>query len=122
MKKGLFLIALFFSSILFAKPPKLVVQLVIDQLRGDLINQYRPEFGKDGFNYLLAHALDYHNAHHPHANTVTCVGHATIATGSYPALHGIVNNDWYDKKQPKAFIVYQMKKALSCQQPARKKR
>lgn len=102
MKKGLFLIALFFSSILFAKPPKLVVQLVIDQLRGDLINQYRPEFGKDGFNYLLAHALDYHNAHHPHANTVTCVGHATIATGSYPALHGIVNNDWYDKKTAKS--------------------
>lgn len=102
MKKGLLLIALFFSSISFAKPPKLVVQLVIDQLRGDLINQYRSEFGKNGFNYLLAHALDYHNAHHPHANTVTCVGHATIATGSFPALHGIVSNEWYDKKLAKS--------------------
>ncbi|WP_347251638.1 alkaline phosphatase family protein [Legionella sp.] len=100
MKKGFLLILLTFSSVLLAtpKPPKLVVQLVIDQLRGDLIEKYRHEFGATGFNYLLAHGLDYHNAHHPHANTVTCAGHATIATGAYPALHGIVDNEWYDRK------------------------
>ncbi len=100
MKRSLILLLLCFSSVLFAnaKPPRLIVQLVVDQLRGDLINQYRDEFGPNGFNYLLAHGLDYHNAHHPHANTVTCAGHATIATGSYPALHGIVNNHWYDRQ------------------------
>jgi predicted AlkP superfamily pyrophosphatase or phosphodiesterase len=78
--------------------PKLVVQLVIDQLRGDLIYKYQQQFGKGGFNYLLSHAIDYHNTHHPHANTTTCAGHATVATGSYPALHGVINNEWYDRK------------------------
>lgn len=78
--------------------PKLIVQLVVDQLRGDLIQQHRPQFGSNGFNYLLNHAIDYHNAHHPHANTTTCAGHATIATGSYPSLHGVIDNDWYDRK------------------------
>lgn len=100
MKRTLALISLVFSALLHATPqqPKLVVQIVVDQLRGDLINQYRQKFGTNGFNYLLNHGIDYHNTHHPHANTVTCAGHATIATGSYPALHGIVNNDWYNRK------------------------
>ncbi|CDZ76882.1 Alkaline phosphatase precursor [Legionella massiliensis] len=100
MRKTVGLLAFLCSSLLFAsaKPPRLVVQIVVDQLRGDLINLYHNEFGLDGFNYLLAHGLDYHNTHHPHANTVTCVGHATIATGSYPALHGIISNNWYDRK------------------------
>ncbi|KTC84884.1 alkaline phosphatase family protein [Legionella brunensis] len=100
MKRVLTLLFILSSTLVFATPkqPKLVVQLVVDQLRGDLINRYHQKFGPNGFNYLLDHGLDYHNAHHPHANTVTCAGHATIATGSYPALHGIVNNDWYDRK------------------------
>ena len=78
--------------------PKLIVQVVVDQLRGDLIYNYQKQFGENGFNYLINHGLDYHNTHHPHANTTTCAGHATIATGSYPALHGIINNDWFDRK------------------------
>lgn len=81
-----------------SNPPRLIVQLVIDQLRGDLIHQHQQQFGPAGFNYLLAHGLDYHNAHHPHANTTTCAGHATIATGSYPALHGVIDNEWFDRK------------------------
>ncbi|MBI2786697.1 MAG: alkaline phosphatase family protein [Legionella longbeachae] len=78
--------------------PKLIIQLVIDQLRGDLIHKHQQQFGKEGFNYLLNYGIDYHNTHHPHANTTTCAGHATVATGSYPALHGIINNEWYDRK------------------------
>lgn len=78
--------------------PKLIVQLVVDQLRGDLIHRHQQQFGNGGFNYLLNHSVNYYNAHHPHANTTTCAGHATIATGSYPALHGIINNEWYDRK------------------------
>lgn len=77
--------------------PQLIVQIVIDQLRGDLIFKYQHQFGNNGFNYLINHGIDYHNTHHPHANTTTCAGHATIATGSFPALHGIINNDWYDR-------------------------
>jgi predicted AlkP superfamily pyrophosphatase or phosphodiesterase len=78
--------------------PKLIVQIVVDQLRGDLIQKHQKQFGNAGFNYLLSHAINYRNTHHPHANTTTCAGHATIATGSYPALHGIINNDWYNRK------------------------
>lgn len=95
--------AFFFSSLFVLncyadnKQPKLILQLVVDQLRGDLIQQHKDQFGASGFNYLVQHGLDFHNAHHPHANTTTCAGHSTIATGSYPSLHGIVDNDWYDR-------------------------
>jgi predicted AlkP superfamily pyrophosphatase or phosphodiesterase len=77
--------------------PKLIVQIVVDQLRGDLIHKHQHQFSHDGFNYLLNHSLDFQNAHHPHANTTTCAGHATIATGSYPAMHGVVDNEWFDR-------------------------
>lgn len=87
-----------FNAYANTNQPKLVVQIVIDQLRGDLIFKHQHQFGDSGFNYLLAHAINYSNTHHPHANTTTCAGHATIATGSYPAMHGIVNNTWYDIK------------------------
>ncbi|HHT0592239.1 TPA: alkaline phosphatase family protein [Legionella anisa] len=101
MKKYIYFIFLFLSCLnTYAQinQPKLVVQLVIDQLRGDLIQQHQQQFGNGGFNYLLSHAIDYHNTHHLHANTTTCAGHATVATGSFPALHGVVNNEWYDRK------------------------
>lgn len=109
MKKITLFISLFvvmaFSYAEHAQP-KLVLQLVVDQLRGDLIHQHQSQFGSGGFNYLLSHGIDYHNAHHPHANTTTCAGHATIATGSYPSLHGVVDNEWYDRKSKE--IVYCM--------------
>ncbi len=80
-------------------PPKLIVQLVIDQLRGDFISRYQTHFDAQGFNYLITHGISFDNARHPHANTVTCTGHATIATGSYPAYHGIIANRWYDRQK-----------------------
>lgn len=109
MKKYTYFIFLFLSclnSYAQINQPKLVVQLVIDQLRGDLIQQHQQQFGNGGFNYLLSHAIDYHNTHHPHANTTTCAGHATVATGSFPALHGVINNEWYDRKSQQ--LVYCM--------------
>jgi predicted AlkP superfamily pyrophosphatase or phosphodiesterase len=99
------LLATFFAQA-STKQPKLIVQIVVDQLRGDLIYQYQSQFGGNGFNYLLNHGINFDNTHHPHANTTTCAGHATIATGSYPALHGIVDNDWYDRKTNK--LIYCM--------------
>lgn len=107
MKKKFILPMLLLSTCFtYAQPPKLIVQIVVDQLRGDLIHQHQAQFGKDGFNYLLHHGINFYNAHHPHANTTTCAGHTTIATGSYPSLHGIVNNEWYDRKKNK--LVYCM--------------
>ena len=76
---------------------RLIVQLTVDGLRGDLLTRYRSSFGPDGFNRLLEGGVWYTNAHHLHANTETIVGHATLATGAHPAEHGMVGNVWLDR-------------------------
>lgn len=77
--------------------PKLVLQITVDQLRGDLLSRYYDRLGKGGFRYLLDAGTVYTNAHHRHANTETIVGHATLATGADPAEHGMVGNVWLDR-------------------------
>jgi predicted AlkP superfamily pyrophosphatase or phosphodiesterase len=73
----------------------LVLQITVDGLRGDLLNRYASNFGDDGFQYLRGRGVVYNNAHFLHANTETIVGHATLATGATPAIHGMVGNVWY---------------------------
>jgi hypothetical protein len=65
-----------------AEAPRLVLQITVDGLRGDLLDRYAENFGKDGFNYLLNEGVVYRNAHYLHANTETIVGHTTLATGA----------------------------------------
>jgi predicted AlkP superfamily pyrophosphatase or phosphodiesterase len=77
--------------------PRLILQITVDGLRGDLLERYRHHFGKGGFRYLLDEGVVYSNAHYQHANTETIVGHATLATGAQPATHGLIGNVWYDK-------------------------
>jgi predicted AlkP superfamily pyrophosphatase or phosphodiesterase len=79
-----------------AQRPKLVVQITVDQLRGDLPMRYRERLSKRGFRYLLEKGIHYNDAHYRHANTETAVGHASLATGADPSRHGIVGNDWID--------------------------
>ncbi|MDV7145682.1 alkaline phosphatase family protein [Tropicimonas sp. TH_r6] len=76
---------------------RLIVQLTVDGMRGDLLTRYRPSFGPDGFNRLLDSGVWYTNAHHLHANTETIVGHATLATGAHPSEHGMVGNVWLNR-------------------------
>jgi predicted AlkP superfamily pyrophosphatase or phosphodiesterase len=78
--------------------PKLVVQITVDQLRGDLPMRFRERLPEGGFRYLLEQGTHYANAHYRHANTETAVGHATLVTGADPSRHGIVGNDWIDPK------------------------
>ena len=90
------------SNVVAAEPaklsaPKLVVQITVDQLRGDLPMRYHERLGKGGFRYLLDQGTHYTNAHYRHANTETAVGHATLVTGADPSRHGIVSNDWFDQ-------------------------
>lgn len=94
--KRVFFLALVLSlsTQVFAKP-RLVLQITIDGLRGDLLDRYSANLGEDGFNYLLTQGAVYTNAHYLHANTETIVGHATLATGATPAVHGMVGNVWY---------------------------
>ncbi|UWQ93891.1 alkaline phosphatase family protein (plasmid) [Rhodobacteraceae bacterium M382] len=83
--------------------PRLVLQITVDQLRGDLINRYGSHLGEDGFNYLLNNGVVFKNAHHRHANTETIVGHTTLSTGADPAIHGMVANLWFDRKTGEQF-------------------
>ncbi|MCB1692718.1 MAG: alkaline phosphatase family protein [Pseudomonadales bacterium] len=96
----LFLITVTVACIAQAEPPRLVVQVTVDQLRGDLLNRYRDHFidkrGEQGFIRFYEKGTRYTNAHFRHANTVTGAGHATLATGALPSQHGIAANDWYD--------------------------
>jgi predicted AlkP superfamily pyrophosphatase or phosphodiesterase len=78
--------------------PRLVLQITVDQLRGDFITRYEGRLGEGGFRYLLDNGVYYSNAHYQHANTETIVGHASLATGTVPAAHGMVGNVWFDQE------------------------
>jgi predicted AlkP superfamily pyrophosphatase or phosphodiesterase len=77
--------------------PRLILQISVHQLRGDLPTRYFERLGKGGMRYLLEKGIHYNNAHHAHANTETIVGHVTLATGAHPAAHGMVGNIWFDR-------------------------
>jgi predicted AlkP superfamily pyrophosphatase or phosphodiesterase len=77
--------------------PRLILQITVDQLRGDLPTRYFDRFGEGGLRYLLETGIVYNNAHHAHANTETIVGHATLATGAHPSAHGMIGNIWFDR-------------------------
>lgn len=77
---------------------KLVLQITVDGLRGDLLSRYGDRFGPGGFRYLLDNGIAFTDAHYGHANTETIVGHATLATGAHPSEHGMVGNVWYDRE------------------------
>ena len=78
--------------------PKLVLQITVDALRGDLPNRFAHVLGDGGFRYLMERGVYYTNAHYRHANTETIVGHVSLATGSTPAAHGMVDNVWFDRE------------------------
>ncbi len=92
----LLLLGFGFSS-LHAQAPKLVVIIVIDQLRSDYLTRFRSRFGPGGFNRFLRKGSVFANCQYEYAATATAPGHAVLATGSYPRHNGIVGNSWYDR-------------------------
>jgi predicted AlkP superfamily pyrophosphatase or phosphodiesterase len=78
-------------------PVKLVLQITVDGLRGDLLNRYGDRLAEGGFRRLLENGAVFANAHYQHANTETIVGHTTLATGALPSQHGMVGNVWFDR-------------------------
>ncbi len=74
--------------------PRLVVLLVVDQLRADYIERFRDHY-RGGLQWLLEHGASFPDAAYRHAATVTSVGHATISTGMHPSTHGVVGNSWW---------------------------
>lgn len=78
-------------------PPKLVVGIVVDQMRADYIYRYWDNFGEGGFKRLINEGSFQRDAHFNYMPTVTGPGHASIYTGTTPSHHGIVANDRYDR-------------------------
>lgn len=89
--------------------PKLIVQITVDALRGDLPGRYKNVLGEGGFRYLMDDGIHYDNAHYEHANTETIVGHVSLATGTVPAAHGMVGNVWFDREEGR--LVYNIEDA-----------
>lgn len=76
------------------KRPKLVVGIVVDQMRWDYLYRYYERYGDDGFKRLLNEGFSNENTYINHLPTVTAIGHSTVFTGSVPAVHGITGNSF----------------------------
>ncbi|AWL09559.1 Alkaline phosphatase [Aquirufa nivalisilvae] len=79
-----------------AKRPALVVGIVVDQMRYDYLYKYQDRYSDNGFKRLMREGLNCQDNHYNYAPTVTAAGHASVYTGTVPAVHGIVGNDWTD--------------------------
>ena len=78
--------------------PKLLVGIMVDQMRPDYLTRFGPAFGPDGFNRLRREGLECRNTHYNYIPTVTGPGHSSVYTGTTPRYHGIVGNSWYDRR------------------------
>jgi hypothetical protein len=78
--------------------PKLVVLVVFDQMRGDYMARWAEQYGPDGFERIKKEGIWFSNCHVPYSCTSTGPGHASLSTGAPPSVHGIVENEWYDRK------------------------
>lgn len=76
-------------------PPRLVVVLAVDQMRADYLDRFGHQWS-DGLRRLVDEGAIFTNAAYSYFGTLTCAGHATIATGTVPATHGIVLDGWWD--------------------------
>jgi len=77
--------------------PKLVVGIIVDQMRYDYLTRFYERFGDGGFKRLIANGYNCKNTHYNYVPTYTGPGHASVYTGTTPESHGIIANDWYDK-------------------------
>jgi predicted AlkP superfamily pyrophosphatase or phosphodiesterase len=81
--------------------PKLVVGIVVDQMRQEYLYRFANKFGEGGFKRMMDEGFMLKNSHYNYIPTVTGAGHASVYTGTTPAHHGIIGNDWYDKELKK---------------------
>ena len=92
--------------------PKLVVGIVIDQMRQEYLYRFESKFGAGGFKRLMNEGFMLKNAHYNYTPTCTGPGHAAIYTGATPSIHGIIGNEWYDKE---------LKKKVNCVEDGKQK-
>jgi len=83
------------------KRPKLVVGIVVDQMKMDYLYRFSDDFSASGFKRLMNDGYVFHNMHYNYMPTYTAPGHASIYTGTTPAVHGIVGNEWFSSSTGK---------------------
>src|SRR3954464_8259344 len=81
-----------------AASPKLIVAILVDQMRYDYLERYQEHFSTNGFRLFTEHGVFMTFGHYNYVPTVTGPGHASFLSGSSPMIHGIIANDWYDRK------------------------
>ena len=103
MKFYLKFVVIIFSISIFAQSndefnqkPKLVVGIVVDQMKYEYIPKFWNKYGSKGFKRLVKDGFNAKNAHYSYAVTSTAPGHATVVTGTTPNYHGIIGNDWFN--------------------------
>lgn len=98
MKKFIWIATLIFSILTHAQDrPKLVVGIVVDQMKMEYLYRFESDFSPNGFKRLIAQGYTFENAHYNYMPTYTAPGHASVYTGTTPAIHGIVSNEWFHR-------------------------
>ncbi|MDR6238698.1 alkaline phosphatase PafA [Aureibacter tunicatorum] len=80
------------------KKPKLVVGIIVDQMRQEYLYRYEEHLSEDGFKRLIKDGFELKNTHYNYVPTSTGPGHASVYSGTTPTMHGIVANDWYSRQ------------------------
>ena len=81
--------------------PKLIVGIVVDQMRYDYLYKYWEKYSEGGFKKLVTQGALFKNAHYNYIPTYTAPGHCSIYTGTFPSVHGIAGNEWLDRDTQK---------------------
>lgn len=100
MKRLLFISLLSVLGIAQEKP-KLVIGIVVDQMKMEYLYRFSADFSENGFKRLMNQGYTFHNAHYNYMPTYTAPGHASVYTGTTPSVHGIVGNEWFNKETGK---------------------
>jgi predicted AlkP superfamily pyrophosphatase or phosphodiesterase len=95
-----------------ATPPKLAVIIVVDQMRADFVDRFNGEW-TGGLKRMVTQGAWFQQAAYPYLTTVTCAGHATVATGSFPHTHGVFQNAWWDREARRQMSCTQDPKATN---------
>lgn len=77
--------------------PKLVVGIVVDQMKMEYLYRFSDDLSSNGFKRLMNNGYTFHNMHYNYVPTYTAPGHASIYTGATPSTHGIVGNEWFNR-------------------------
>ena len=82
--------------------PKLVIGIVVDQMKYQYLTKYWDHYSEKGFKKLINQGFNAKSNHYGYSQTSTGPGHTTVATGTYPRVHGIIGNSWFDRKSKKS--------------------